>query len=343
VTPSAQINQRTVARLSEFLHQQYPEIGDLELRELSEFGEGWETDLYRLRLMGVRKDKPIPLDLVLRLYGGNDPLEKAQKEYSLMTRVAQFGIATPRVDALVTDSSILGDPFIVMEYVPGGTLEASIQRDGITRWIEPMMETLARIHSIPWAEMIPEPQGVLPDPYKPLAYVEGLLREMELSIRRYRFSSFGPTMDWLHQRVALGAATTPTLIHNDYHPQNALLRDDELLVIDWSFAEVGDGRMDLAWTVMLLCVLAGKELRPTMLEAYERAAGTPVENFEYFEAIKFTMRMITIATWLEEDVEIPIPRITKQALRGDYRVHLLNPYRRLKEITGIEIRLIEEL
>jgi hypothetical protein len=80
-----------------------------------------------------------------------------------------------------------------------------------------------------------------------------------------------------------------------------------------------------------------------MLEAYERAVGTPIENFEYFEAIKLTMRMITIATWLEEDVEIPVPRITKQALRGEYRVHLLNPYLRLKEITGIEIQLIEKV
>ncbi len=55
------------------------------------------------------------------------------------------------------------------------------------------------------------------------------------------------------------------------------------------------------------------------------------------------MRMLTIATWLDEAVEIQIPRITKQAFRADYKVHVLNLYRRLKEITGLEIRTIEEL
>ena len=327
-------------KLAEFLRRQYPTLKGLEIQELSELGEGWETDLYHLKLTGKRNGD---LELVLRLYKGPKSLEKAQKEFSLMTNVPRFGIAAPRVDTIVTDSSILGDPFIVMEYIPGGTLEAGIQSDGIARWIEPMMKTLARIHSIPWVEIIPDPQGTLPNPDKPLVFVEDLLRGMERSIHRYQLLGFEPTIEWLHQRVKLGASTTPALIHNDYHPQNALLRNGELLIIDWSFAEVSDGRMDLAWTVMLLSVLAGKEYRSAILSAYERAVGEPIANFEYFEAIKLTMRMITIATWLEDDVEIPVPRITKQALLGDYRVHLLNPYRRLNEITGLEIQVIEEL
>lgn len=330
-------------RLAEFLGRQYPELKALQVLELSEFGEGWETDLYRLRLTGTRSGKPSPLGLVLRLYKGSDALEKARKEFSLMTGVTPFGIPTPRVDALVTDLSILEHPFIVMEHIQGGTLEVRIRTEGVSQWLDPMMQVLARIHAIPWEELITEPEGPLPQSDEPLAFIGSLLGEMDRTIDRYGLTDFGPTKNWLHEREALGAATAPALIHNDYHPQNILIKEDELVIIDWSFAEISDYRMDLAWSVLLIGVLAGHEHRSAMLEAYERAAGSPVENFEYFEALKFTMRMLTIATWLDEAVEVPVPRITKQAIRGDYKVHVLNPYRRLKEITGLEIRTIEEL
>ena len=42
-------------RLAEFLRGQYPDLDKLKIHELSELGEGWETDLYRLKLMGTRR------------------------------------------------------------------------------------------------------------------------------------------------------------------------------------------------------------------------------------------------------------------------------------------------
>ena len=337
------LGEPALERLVEFLGRQYPELEEQQVLELSAFGEGWETDLYRLRLTGRRNGKPSPLGLVLRLYKGSDSLEKARKEFTLLRGVKRFGIATPRVDALVTDRSILEHPFIVMEHISGGTLEGSLEMEGPSQWMDPMMQVLAHIHAIPWRELIPEPEGPFPNMDEPLAFVEGVHREMDQTIDRYQLTDFGSTMDWLRERKALGAATAPALVHNDYHPQNILLREDELVIIDWSFAEISEIRMDLAWSVLLLSVLLGHEHRSAMLEAYERAADSSVENFEYFEALKFTMRMITIATWLDEAVEIPVAGITKQSLRSDYKVHVLNPYRRLKEITGLEIRSIEEL
>lgn len=342
-TTSGRLGDLATERLIEFLGSQYPELDKLELLDLNEFSGGWETDLYRLKLAGTRNGEMVPLELVLRLYGGIDPLEKARKEFALMKGVTRFGVDTPRVDALVEDRTILEQPFIVMEHIPGETLEMRITREGVSGWLDSMMQILARIHSIPWEELIPEPVEILPNPTVPAAYVASSLGEMDRTIDRYGLTGFGPTLDWLHDREALGAATAPSLIHNDYHPQNILLREDELVIIDWSFAEIGDYRMDLAWSTLLFGVMAGGRHRSALLEAYERAAGSPIENFEYFEALKFTLRMLTIATWLDEAVEIPVPGITRQAIRGDYKQHVLNPYQRLKEITGLEIRTIEEL
>lgn len=330
-------------RLAEFLRRQYPELEDLKILELSELGEGWETDLYRLKLSGTPNGERESLELVLRLYKGTNPLEKAEKEFSLMTDMARFGIATPRVDALVTDHSILGHPFVIMEHIQGGMLEMKINMEGASPWLDPMMEVLVRIHSVPWVELVPEPEMPVPISDEPLSYVSGLLDEMDHDIERYGLVDFEPAVSWLREREALGSATRPVLMHNDYHPQNILLREDSLVVIDWSFAEIGDFRMDLAWSVLLIGVMVGGGYRDALLKAYERAAGSHIENFEFFEALKFSMRMVLIGTWLNEAVEIPVAGITKQAIRTDYKVHVMNPYRRLKEITGLEIRTIEEL
>lgn len=330
-------------RLAEFLRRQYSDLTNLEILELSELGEGWETDLYCLKLAGLQNGEPENLTLVLRLYKGGDPLEKAQKEFSMMTSVGRFGITTPRVDALVTDRSILDHPFIVMEYIPEGTLETKIKSEGASPWMDPMMEVLARIHGTPWDEFVPKPKMSIPVSDEPLVYVSGLLDEMDRVVEQYGLVDFESVVNWLRERESLGSATEPALIHNDYHPQNLLLKDRTLVVIDWSFAEIGDVRMDLAWSVLLFGVMTGGDYRTAMLDAYEQAAGSQVENFEYFEALKFTMRMVTIGMWLDEAVEIPVAGITKQAIRGDYKIHVINPYRRLKEITGLEIRTIEEL
>ena len=330
-------------RLEEFLRQQFPELKNLKILEMRDLGEGWETDLYHLKLEATQNGELATPELVLRLYKGSDPLEKAKKEFSMMTGMARYEIATPRVDALVTDISVLEHPFIVMEHVQGGTLEMKIKLEGASPWLDPMLETLVRIHRVPWAELNSQTERPIPTSDDPLAYVRGMLDEMEQIVEGYGLDDFEPMVGWLGEREVMGSATEPVLLHNDYHPQNILLRDNSLVVIDWSFAEVGDFRIDLAWTVLLFGVMAGGDYRAALLDAYERAAGSPVENLEFFEALKFGMRMVTIGMWLDEGVEIPVAGITKQTIRGDYKIHVMNPYRRLKEITGLGIRTMEEL
>ena len=90
-------------------------------------------------------------------------------------------------------------------------------------------------------------------------------------------------------------------------------------------------------------VMVGPQYREELLKRYEKLAGKAVENLEYFEAVKFSERMLTIATWLDESVAIPVKKITKEAIRGQYKVHVLNVYARLKEITGLELPTIENL
>ncbi len=52
---------------------------------------------------------------------------------------------------------------------------------------------------------------------------------------------------------------------------------------------------------------------------------------------------MTIAVWLDENVQIPVRKITRAAIRNEYKVHVLNVYRRFSEITKLRIPLIESL
>ena len=80
--------------------------------------------------------------------------------------------------------------------------------------------------------------------------------------------------------------------------------------------------------------MLGRNAREAYLSAYEDAASQSVEHLAFFEALKFTERMVTIAQWLQSGFEIPIRKISQESLRGSYKVHIVNVYARLKEVTG---------
>ena len=109
-----------------------------------------------------------------------------------MKDVKRFGIATPRVDALVTDRSILQHPFIVMEYISGGTLETRIGSDGVSQWLDPMLEVLVRIHDVPWVELLPEPERPVPRQDEPLVYVGGCWKRWILSLNDTALTDSNP-------------------------------------------------------------------------------------------------------------------------------------------------------
>lgn len=340
---SSGLDTAAQARLNLFLSQQHPQWENLGISSFTELSEGWETDLYALTLAGERSGNAVSEKLVVRVFRGQHRLEQSEKEFELMKDLARFSVSVPRVSLLVTDQSVLGAPFLVMERIEGPTLEHQLQATEDENLLQAFARTLVDIHSLPWWELAIRPSGPLPTAEDPLAFVRSSITEMRDTVVRYQLSDFEPTLQWLESRKELGSATRPSLIHNDYHPQNVLARNGELVVVDWSFSDVSDYRMDLAWSVLLIGTMIGERHRDAVVEAYESAADERVENLDYFEALKFTQRMLTIATWLDEGMQIPVHKITRQALRGDYKVHVLNPYRRLKEVTGLKVGMIEDL
>lgn len=343
-----EITEYGMKNLTRILNRKYPGRKSLRITNLKEITEGWETIIYSFTLYYEVNDESFTEDLVVRFFQGPHQREQAIREFSVMKNVNQWGIPVPRVEILVTKSSPFRHPFIIMEKVNGETLGNVLigaQENEILLLMKLMVSQFVKLHQIPWQEVFKANKYTRLIKNGPLAYVKSKLFDMRSVVNRYALRQFEPFLYWLAKRKDLGATHRLSVMHNDYHPQNLLLRENggSLAIIDWSFADIGDYRLDLAWSVLLFGVTVDQHYRGIMVKAYEDIAGTSVDNFEYFEVLKFTERMLTIATWLDESVEIPVKKITREAIRKEYKIHVLNVYNRLKEITGLKLPLIENL
>jgi Ser/Thr protein kinase RdoA (MazF antagonist) len=158
-------------------------------------------------------------------------------------------------------------------------------------------------------------------------------------------SDFKGLLEWLDVKRKQVKDTDLVFLHNDFHPENVIVDDasEELFVLDWGFAGMGDRRSDLAWTLHQLLFMLGAEARSAYLDFYEQAFGRTIENLEFFEVLKLAQRLSTIGLWLNPDYAHPIKKIDAEAIRTSYRIHVERVYQRVREMTGVEIRLFEEL
>lgn len=166
-----------------------------------------------------------------------------EREFRLLAALHPAWGKVPRPLRLVTDESVLGTPFYLMERVQGVILRGP-GHEGCTpelmrRLSEQIPELLAELHALR-----------LELPGKPEGYVE---RQVTGWSQRYRRAATDPwpdaepVMRWLQAErpPECGAA----LIHNDLKYDNLVLDPADptriLAVLDWEMATLGDPLMDL--------------------------------------------------------------------------------------------------
>ncbi len=93
-----------------------------------------------------------------------------------------------------------------------------------------------------------------------------------------------PISEKLRESIPLGQFS---LIHGDYHIGNILLKGSRLSVIDWTDAQIGDYRYDLAWSSFLLWIYGDEQSQTVFLDSYLKARETKIDRSEYifFELI----------------------------------------------------------
>jgi aminoglycoside phosphotransferase (APT) family kinase protein len=206
--------------------------------------DGWETHLFRFCLRGPNLPPGWDRPLVLRIHANGRGRLRARHEFEVPRHLAGLGYPVPEPLLVDEVTGVFGGPFLIMEQVPGSVLLRAALRRPWRPFLFPelMAEVHARLHALP-TDGFPAPPG---------AFLDRHLAALRSAIARHDLAGLGPGLDWLeaHQPPE---AVPPSILHLDFHPLNLIVRpDDKLVVLDWTYADVGDPHADVATTLTFL-------------------------------------------------------------------------------------------
>jgi aminoglycoside phosphotransferase (APT) family kinase protein len=195
---------------------------------------GFSRTMWRVDLVIDNK----PQQVIVRIEQGGMFGTDTVAEVHAMRALHSCGHAVPEVLAVEESGAILGEPFFVMEAVPG---IVRLDEQGLND----IIESVAQLHKIPTSvigESGRSPEQVL---YDNIEYWRRMYRE---------YAPESPLIEhgaaWLHEHLR---PTGPSVIvHGDAGPGNALFDTQRgLTTIDWEFAHVGDPAEDWSYLALI--------------------------------------------------------------------------------------------
>lgn len=300
------------ARLSAYL--------DAPVAGLKQLASGWETTVseFSLPAPSQRVAAPAGLPLVLRFYQGNGAAAKGTREHAAMVALAAAGfpVATPYL--FETDPAPLGAPFMVMDRLAGGPL---LQLGSFSRAVRvftmafpAFVRTHVRLHRLDTAGSrlgAIEP-GLRPANVSPRApLLERVLATIEQRVAEGPLPWLQEPLMWARERAHRFAVMSPSLLHLDYHPLNAMVLGRRVTgIIDWVNAEIGDRHLDVAMTSAILSSTAmdqpkwlddnasGRLLRglygALYFASYHAMAPLDLRRLHYYQAVAAMLRLSTM-------------------------------------------------
>jgi aminoglycoside phosphotransferase (APT) family kinase protein len=326
-----------------FYHAGAPMSQTARLLELHEISDGWENEVYSFALADATAAGPAREELILRIYPGNDGPQKAAREFEAMRRLRLVGFPVPQVLWLELDPSWLGRPFVIMEKIPGRSITQVFLASAAERQQELLAlcgRLLVDLHALKWQSVVTD--DALATAETP-AIMQRELVQAQAHCRSLHQQEFDAFFEWLRERFTRVRWGPPCLVHRDYHGENILLRDDgAAFVIDWGNIRVSDRRTDLGWTLLLSSTYGTPEMRPLILQAYERSAGCQMEDLDYFDVVACLRRLSDISGSLDQGAtQLGMRPGAEEMMRN--APHIQSVYAVLLERTGIRIPQIEAL
>ena len=188
------------------------------------------------------------------------------REFRVLQGLARVGFPAPAVWVLCEDDSVIGAPFMLMDFVDGrviGTSEdarglSADEAAGVSRTL---VQGLARLHQVDVAA------AGLADFGRPQGYLQRQVTRwgQQWSITKTReLASIDTLQTWLTEQVRDLPDDSPwSLVHGDYRLDNVILTPELsrlLAVLDWEMSTLGDPVADLA-IALVYWTQAGDGLR----------------------------------------------------------------------------------
>jgi len=220
------------ARLAAWLGEQEGE--PVEVTAATVIGGGFSRRMWRVALRQAGRERRV----IVRIEQGGMFGTDTVTEVRSMRALHGAGFAVPAVEAVEESGEVLGEPFLVMEEVPG-----VVRLDD--QGLDDIIRSVADLHRVPAAVLDPSGRSaeqVISDG------IEGWRRMYREHAPEIPLVELGA--HWLHEHLV---PTAPTVIvHGDAGPGNALFDPERgLTTIDWEFAHVGDAAEDWAYLALI--------------------------------------------------------------------------------------------
>lgn len=325
------------SQLLQYYREQIPAVNDPQIVDFAAISDGWENQVYAFAVVhdGGRDER------ILRIYPGSDLILPSRQEFDGMRTLFQQGYPVPEVFVYESQGQWFGKPFVIMQKI-NGRLMGDVIDDAPEReeaLIGKFAQLYVELHQMDIEPFLPD--GTVPDPN---AYLDDLFAQGKAMLGGLGSEAFDATLDWFVSHRDQIACERLSITHGDFHLYNILLDEDEQpFVIDWTQIMPGDYRLDLAWTLLL----AGGYGRPhrgkMVLAEYERIAGKPVENLDYFNGLAAFKRLGFITMSLIAGAETLGLRPEATEMIRQQADHVQLVYNQLTSVTGLPLPEVEQL
>jgi aminoglycoside phosphotransferase (APT) family kinase protein len=236
---------------------------------------GYDFWVYGLRFAGTSLPHRWTAPLVARIPAQPERFPLLERESRLQAWVAEQGYPAPPILELVPPGEVLEFPVQVMERRQGITMARAMETAPrrIFRLAGQLGACQAALHRVPvpkWAGQWSVIGNRLRLPRRLAANgsVPGLAEALQLT-------------EQLLPRLEDNA---PVICHGDFHPANILVEADQVSVIDWTDAGIGDRHSDIAWTAWVFGFAA--VMAPDRRQRYVRRALAPALSRAYLSAYR---------------------------------------------------------
>jgi aminoglycoside phosphotransferase (APT) family kinase protein len=177
------------------------------------------------------------------------------REWRVMSALQQTGIPVPGTVALCADSSVIGAPFYVMDFVEGEVVREHLpaawpdNRDTRQSMSTALVDVLLALHAV-------EPASVgLDDFGHPAGFLERQVRRWWQQWEASKTREL-PAIEELHTRLlaSIPEQSTAGIVHGDFRFDNVIFAPDDpgriAAVVDWEMSTIGDPLCDLGLLIV---------------------------------------------------------------------------------------------
>ncbi|MGB6896363.1 MAG: phosphotransferase family protein [Dehalococcoidia bacterium] len=309
---------------------------------------GWETYIYAFRLASPSlSDERFAGPLILRIYPGPLPgaARVAQLEYRAQAFVRERGFPAPTPLLLETEGAVFGQPFMLMERVPGRPmLDVFLERPTVLpRMARLFAETQVRLHRIDPADA----------PFRrEVPLLDRMLEEFRQAGEQFDLEGLRPGLDWLEAHRPPDERDV-CIVHKDFHPVNVMVEHDAVTgVLDWPNVDLTDRHADLGFTLFLLetAVAEPRSLRERLIVGFGRRLLTrlylrayrrhlPVDRglLRYYRSLLALRRTGQYGVWRQVGAEATGSKPDTAARVDDEQVETVIRY--FHKHTGVQVSL----